>query len=144
MRCARVLIMKAKNLDDVLVYRKAVAAADEVSALLKRPVFSKDFDLKDQLSRSSGRVGPLIAEGFGQVTDRQMADYYGRARGSALECRGHLSKAAGNGFISEFESANIGQKYIEISKMLTPWINYLQRCNWRIRGQRPDGAAAID
>jgi four helix bundle protein len=136
--------MKAKNLDDVLVYGKAIAAADEVSALLKRPTFSKDFDLKDQLSRSSGRVGPLIAEGFGQVTDRQMADYYGRARGSALECRGHLAKAAGKQFISEFESASLGAKYIEISKMLTPWINYLQRCNRRIRGQRPDPDNAVD
>jgi four helix bundle protein len=72
--------MKAKNLDAVLVYRKAVSAADEISALLKRPIFRKDLELKDQLSRSSGRVVALIAEGFGQSTDRQMADYYARAR----------------------------------------------------------------
>ena len=136
--------MKAKNLDDVLVYHKALAAADEVSALLKRPGFSKDFALKDQLSRSSGRVGPLIAEGFGQVTDRQMADYYGRARGSALESRGHLAKAAGKQLISELEFAGISAKYTEISKMLTPWINYLQHCNWRVRGQCPDDETAID
>ena len=130
--------MKAKNLDDVLVYRKAVAAADEVSALLSRPAFGRDFELKDQLSRSSGRVGSLIAEGFGQITDRQMADYYGRARGSALESRGHLAKAKGKRFISEAEFDVIGEKYTEISKMLTPWINYLQGCSWKIRGRRPD------
>lgn len=138
MLCASAQSMKAKNLEDVLVYRKAVMAADAVSAILKRPVFGKDLELKDQLSRSSGRVGPLIAEGFGQNTDRQMADYYGRARGSALESRGHLAKAAGKEFISEDECAGIGSKYTEISKMLTPWINYLQRCNWKSRGVRPD------
>jgi four helix bundle protein len=131
--------VKAKNLDDVLVYRKAVAACDEVSAILKRPVFGKDLELKDQLSRSSGRVGPLIAEGFGQNTDRQMADYYARARGSALESKGHLAKARGQEFISDDECRGIGDKYTEISKMLTPWINYLQRCNWKSRGVRPDG-----
>lgn len=131
--------MKAKNLDDVLVYRKAVATADEVSALLKRLVFGKDLELRDQLSRSSGRVAPLIAEGFGQNTDRQMADYYARARGSALESRGHLAKALGKEFISDEECRAIGDKFIEISKMLTPWINYLQRCNWKSRGVRPDG-----
>ncbi len=130
--------MKAKNLDDVLVYRKALAAADEVSAILKRSVFRKDLELKDQLSRSSGRVGPLIAEGFGQNTDRQMADYYGRARGSALESKGHLAKAAGEEFITHAECFAIGGKYTEISKMLTPWINYLQRSNWKSRGVRPD------
>lgn len=136
--------MKAKNLDDVLVYRKAVEAADEVSAMLKRSAFRKDFELTDQLSRSSGRVGPLIAEGFGQVTDRQVADYYGRARGSAYESYGHLVKAKGKKYISELELARIGGKYIEITKMLTPWINYLQRCNWRVRGQRPTDDATSD
>ena len=45
MLCAFAMSMKAKNLDDVLVYRKAVTAADEVSAILKRPIFRKDFGL---------------------------------------------------------------------------------------------------
>jgi four helix bundle protein len=138
MLCAFALSMKAKNLDDVLVYRKAVAAADEISALLKRPIFRKDLELKDQLSRSSGRVVALIAEGFGQSTDRQMADYYARARGSALESRGHLAKALGEEFVSEEELAAYEGKYIEIGKMLTPWINYLQRSNWKTRGQPPE------
>jgi len=138
MQCALPHHMKAKNLDDVLVYRKAVAIADEISAILERPSFSKDLELKDQLSRSSGRVGPLIAEGFGQNTDRQMADYYGRARGSVLESRGHLAKAAGKKFITSGECADLGAKCTEISKMLTPWINYLQRCGWKSRGVRPD------
>jgi hypothetical protein len=55
--------MKAKNLDDVLVYRKAVVAADEVSAILRRPVFGKDLELKDQLSRSSGSCRPAHCRG---------------------------------------------------------------------------------
>ncbi len=129
--------MKAKNLSDVLVYRKALEAADEVSALLKRPAFRKDLHLWDQLSRSSARVMALIAEGFGQVTDRQTADYYGRARGSAYESHAHLLLARGREYINDEELSTTGGKYIEITKMLTPWINYLQRCNWRMRGQPP-------
>ena len=49
-----------------------------------------------------------------------------------------LAKAKGKRFISEAEFNHVGGKYIEICKMLTPWINYLQRCNWRVRGQKPD------
>ena len=129
--------MKAKNLSDVVVYQKAVQAADEISAILKRPAFRKDFDLKDQISRSSGRVAALIAEGFGQITDRQTADYYGRARGSAYETLTHLRTARGREHITAEELQQTGNKYVEITKMLTPWINYLQRSNWRQRGQRP-------
>jgi hypothetical protein len=46
--------MKAKNLDDVLAYRKAESAADEVSAILKRPVFGKDLELKDSFRARLG------------------------------------------------------------------------------------------
>jgi four helix bundle protein len=133
--------MKAKNLSDVLVYGKAVEAANEVSAYLKRPVFRKDFDLHDQLTRSSRRVVALIAEGFGQITDRQTADYYGRARGSAYESYTHLVTARAEEYITEVEVIATGGKYIEITKMLTPWINYVQRCNWRQRGQPPQDAS---
>ena len=137
MRCALCVVMKAKNLSDVLVYQKAVEASDEVSAFLKRPAFRKDFDLKDQVSRSSSRVAALIAEGFGQITDRQTADYYGRARGSAYETLTHLITAKGREHITQEELRQTGDKYIEITKMLTPWINYLQRSNWRQRGRPP-------
>ena len=130
--------MKAKNLSDVIVYRKAIEAADEVSAILRRPEFRRDVDLKDQLSRSSSRVAALIAEGFGQITDRQTADYYGRARGSAYETQTHLVTAKGRDYITEDELAKTGGKYLEMTKMLTPWINCLQRCNWRQRGQPPE------
>ena len=140
MLCALGPDMKAKNLSDVLVYRKALEAADEVSAILKRQAFRKDFDLWSQLSKSSSRVPALISEGFGQVTDRQTADYYGRARGSAYESHTHLVIAKGREYITEEELSKTGGTYIEITKMLTPWINYLQRCNWRMRGQPPDDA----
>ena len=126
--------MKAKNLNDLRVYRKALEAADAISALLKRPAFGKDFDLKSQLSRSSARVAPLTAEGYGQLTDRHVAVYLGRARGSVLETLGHLVKASREGFISPKEFSSATETYDHIGRMLTPWINYLQRSDWKQRG----------
>lgn len=75
--------MKAKNIDAVVVYKEALEAEHAVSAILDRPVFGKDLDLKGQLNRSSSRVAPLISEGFGQLTDRHLATYLARTRGSA-------------------------------------------------------------
>jgi four helix bundle protein len=134
MLCASHMRMRAKNLSDIRVYRKAEAAGDAVSALLKRPVFSKDSNLKDQLSRSSSRVAPLIAEGHGQLTDRHLAAYLGRARGSVLETLAHLKKALNEEHISETEYSNLAEMYDHIGRMLTRWINYLQESDWRDRG----------
>ena len=126
--------MRAKNLDDVAVYRMALEAGDAISAMLARQAFSKDFDLKDQLGRSSSRVGPLIAEGFGQLTDRHVAVYLGRARGSVLETLGHLRKAHKKGFISSSEHLEALETYDHIGRMLTRWIGYLQDSDWKDRG----------
>ena len=124
----------AKNLDDILVYQKAMKASEAVSAILERPKFSKDFNLKDQLSRSSSRVGPLIAEGFGQLTDRHVAAYLGRARGSSLETIGHLRKCLAKEFIIQSEHSQLVDMYDHIGRMLTKWINYLQESDWTDRG----------
>jgi four helix bundle protein len=126
--------MRAANLSEIKVYRKAQEAAAAVSALLKRPVFSKDFDLKDQLSRSSSRVAPLIAEGHGQLTDRHLAVYLGRARGSVLETIAHLDKALNEQFISVEEQTTLADTYDHIGRMLTRWIQHLRKSDWKDRG----------
>ena len=46
-------------------------------------------------------------------------------------------------YITEDELITISGKYIEITEMLTPWINDLQRCNWRQRGQPPRSRVAM-
>ncbi|MCM3879343.1 MAG: four helix bundle protein [Vicinamibacterales bacterium] len=123
-----------KNLQDVRAYQKAMKASDAISAILKRPAFSRELNLKDQLSRSSTRVGPLIAEGFGQLTDRHLAVYLGRARGSVLESIGHLHTCVTKGLLSPSEHSDLVEAYDHLGKMLTRWINYLQNSDWTDRG----------
>jgi four helix bundle protein len=126
--------MRARNLREIRVYRKAQEAGDAVSALLKRPAISRDIDLKDQLSRSSSRIAPLIAEGYGQLTDRHLAVYLGRARGSVLETLAHLEKAFNEQFISKAEHSTLTDTYDHIGRMLTRWIKHLQESDWKDRG----------
>ena len=133
MVCAFAHCMKARTIDDVLVYKKSLEGADAISALLERPAFRKDFELKDQLLRSSSRTAALIAEGFGQLTDRHTASYYANARGSALETNTHLRVAQGRQCISQEERLPIAGVYEEIVRMLTSWINYLDRSGWKKR-----------
>jgi four helix bundle protein len=126
--------MKAKNINDVVVYKEALEAEDEISAILERTVFGRDLNLKDQLDRASSRIGPLISEGFGQLTDRHVATYLARARGSASETNTHLRKAHRKKFISNDEHVRLSGKYTTIAKRLSKWIHYLEDSNWHNRG----------
>jgi len=95
--------MIIKCLEDLQVYQRALTAADEILAILDRPAFARDPDLRKQLGSAAERVVALIAEGFPQGTDRHFASYLYRARGSSSETRTHLQRAHKKRFISADE-----------------------------------------
>lgn len=126
--------MHAKCVEELQVYQKALRAADEVSAILKRPSFHRDLRLRDQLGASSDGVVSLISEGFGLSTDRHFASLLYRSRGESKESRAHLAVAKGRDYISETELESLCERYHEIEKMLTGLIRHLEREDRRHRG----------
>ena len=125
--------MKAKKLEDLQVYEKALEGIAAVSPLLQRLTVRKDFELHDQLSESSGNIPGHIAEGFGQLTDKHFAHYLGIARGSAQETRGHLATALAKAHISSEDENRVSAIYRDLSNMLTAFIEYLRRSDFRDR-----------
>jgi len=119
--------MLFRSTEDMLVYQKALATADAVSAILERPNFQKDFKLHGQLSASSSRVPALIAEGNEQKTDRHFAHYLYIARGSAKESKTHLIVATGKKYLSKSERDPLCDTYDEIARMLSGLIEHLER-----------------
>lgn len=126
--------MVARTLEELLVYRKAVAACDAVSAVLDRPQLRADWDLRTQLASASAGVPANIAEGFGQQSDRQFARYLFIARGSTHEVRSHLTVARGRQYLSDTETTELCSKYEEIARMLTGLIKYLLASDRKMRG----------
>jgi four helix bundle protein len=121
------------SLDDLLVYQKALDAANAVSAIIARPSVAKDFKLRDQLGASSSRVPALIAEGFEQKSDRHFAHYLYIARGSAKETKAHLIVAWGRQHVTKDEANALCDRYDEICRMSTSFIRYLEREDRRHR-----------
>jgi four helix bundle protein len=66
-------------------------------------------------------------------TDKHLADYLARARGSVQETIGHLQQASQKQLISDSEYANEVERYDHIGKMLTRWITYLRETDWKDR-----------
>ena len=125
--------MKAKKLEDLQVYTKAIEGVRAVSPLLAQLHARRDFTLRDQLSESAGNIPGQIAEGFGQLTDRHFAHYLGIARGSAQETRGHLASALGKEHISLEDERRVSAVYEDLCRMLTAFITYLRDSNFRDR-----------
>jgi four helix bundle protein len=123
----------AKDVEELLVYQKAMSAATEISAIISRPSFRHDPRLRDQLGSSSERAASAIAEGFEQSTDRHFAQYLYRSRGSTRELRSQLVHARDRRHISETERSVISERYAEIARMLTGLIRHLEKENRKHR-----------
>jgi four helix bundle protein len=115
------------NVEKLQVYRKAVAAAAEVSAIIQRASFARDLRLREQLGSSSECVASLIAEGSEQSTDRHFAEYCYRSKGSARETRTQLIVAVQRAHITEAERVALDRRYEEIGRMLSGLIDRLAR-----------------
>ena len=123
-----------KCVEELLVYQKALEAADAISAILNLEGLAKDYRLRSQLAASSERVASLIAEGFGQKTDRHFAAYLHMSKGSSLETRTQLRIARGRGYITEDMRITLSEPYFEIEKMQTGLIHRLEHDDRRNRG----------
>jgi four helix bundle protein len=126
--------MVIRTLEELQVYQLALKAAAEISAILDRPRLRRDYGLRRQIAASSSSVSAQISEGFGQGTDRHCAHFQRIARGSANEIRSHLAVAAGRQYITKAELDRFDAMYVSIGKMLTRWIQHLDRVDRQHRG----------
>ncbi len=122
----------AKTVEELLVYQKALAAAQELWQLLERPDF-RDTDLRGQLNRASIRVVSDISEGFEQKTDRHFAKFLYDSRGGSREIRTQLSIAANRRYIRDEDEKRVGGMYLEIARMLSGLISRLETDDWKDR-----------
>jgi four helix bundle protein len=131
---AEALADMAKSVEELQVYKKAMDAAVEVSAIIQRASFYRDPRLRDQLGSSSERCASSISEGFEQSTDRHFAQYLYRAKGSSREVRTQLVIAVQRRHVTEAERVKISDRYEEIAKMLTGLIAHLETEDRKHRG----------
>jgi len=119
--------MRAKSVEELDVYQKAVEASAEIATVVCRDAFTKHVRLREQLDSASERVVSAISEGFEMSTDKHFAQYCYRARGSSREIRSQLVLAVQRRAINDEERLRISNRYEEIAKMLTGLIRHLER-----------------
>jgi four helix bundle protein len=126
--------MIIKSLADLQVCQRAHDAADAIYAILERPIWRRERELRKQLSECSDKIPSNIGEGFGQGSDAHCAHYQRIARGSANEMCAHLRRAQRKRLISDEERQRWSGEYELIGKMLTQWIKHLEQENRSRRG----------
>jgi four helix bundle protein len=119
--------MIIKSLEDLQVYQRALEVGDVITAILERPCWAQDPKLRRQMSECADRIPANISEGFGQGSDRHCAHFQRIARGSANEMCTHLRRARNKRLVAATECEDLSSRYEHIGKMLTRWIQHLDK-----------------
>ena len=118
--------MTWKRFEDIEVWRKARELCKIINEITNKDNFSKDYELKRQIRKSSGSIMDNISEGFERDGKNEFIQFLSISKGSSGETRSQLYRALDNNYITKEIFKNLYNKTLEIGKMLSGLINYLK------------------
>ncbi|MBN8701532.1 MAG: four helix bundle protein [Bacteroidetes bacterium] len=115
-----------ERFEDLKVWQKARQLNKEIYKVSNTGAFSKDFGLRDQIRRSSISIVSNIAEGYERNGTKEFNQFLSIAKASAAELRAQLYVSFDLEYISEQEFNTLISIVLEVSKMLSGLMSYLQ------------------
>lgn len=112
--------------EDLEVWQMARHQANELWVVYGSGSFSKDFELRNQISRSSGSVMDNIAEGFERSGNKEFINFLIISKASNGEVRSQLYRAFDRTHIDIIKFEQLKLKCETISKKITSFIKYLK------------------
>ncbi len=117
---------KIERFEDIESWKKARALASHIYRSTNSGAFGRDFGLRDQIRRAGVSSMSNIAEGFERGGgDKEFARFLSIAKGSAGEVRSQLYVALDAGYITRAEIDELSQLAIEVSRLLSGFMQYL-------------------
>lgn len=120
-----------QTFEDLQVWQKSRSMFKEIYTLTHKGGFARDYALRDQINRSSGSIMDNIAEGFGRQSNKGFVNFLTIASGSALEVKSQLYRALDRQYLTTKHFQELIGMIIEISKMLSGLIAYLNKTDIR-------------
>lgn len=91
--------MPIRRFEDIEAWQLARQLTREVYTIVKIDRFSRDWGLKDQITRASGSVMHNIAEGFNSGSNNEFARFLAHAQRSCTEVQSQLYVALDQQYI---------------------------------------------
>ena len=120
-----------KRFEDLEIWQLARSICIEINILVKTVPIKKDYDLVDQIRRSSGSAMDNIAEGFEREGRNEFIHFLSIAKGSAGETRSQLYRALDHNYIDEPKFQDLNKKLIHLSVQIRNLMTHLKRSDFR-------------
>jgi four helix bundle protein len=119
-------VARTRHYRDLLAWQKAMELARAVYALTEEFPKSETFGLRMQLRRSAVSVASNIAEGHGRLTDAQLRNSLGMARGSLYELQTQAELAGDMNFIDQQSLKRLLDLAVDAAKLINGLLGVLE------------------
>jgi four helix bundle protein len=119
--------------EDLEIWSLAREQAKDIYHLVQKNPFGSDFELKDQIKRSSGSVMDNIAEGFERFSTKEFIQFLVIAKGSNGEVRSQLYRAFDRNHIEECVKVDHINKSELIGNKIMAFIKYLNSSTYKTK-----------
>ena len=116
-----------QKFEDLEVWKKARELSRKIYPLTYEAPIVNDFRIRDQIRGSVGSVMDNIAEGFERGSKLEFINCLTISKGEVGELKSQLYRCFDNNYISEKVFNELYGLADEITKMLTGFINYLNK-----------------
>ncbi len=116
-----------KSFEDLKVWKSARELQRKVSKLVKTFPKVEQFELTDQMIRSSRSVCRNIAEGYGRYHFQENIQFCRQSRGSLTELLNDFITASDEKYISKEQLDTFREEITTCHKLLNGYIAYLKR-----------------
>jgi len=124
-----------RRLEDIQAWQKARELVREIYKTCSEGRLSRDFGLRDQLSRAAVSSMSNVAEGFARKSDRDFAHFLDIAKGSAFEVLSLLYVALDVGYITSEQFQKLYRITEETASLIGGLSSYLRKS---LRHKTPD------
>ncbi|BCS95583.1 four helix bundle protein [Desulfoluna limicola] len=118
--------MSIKRFEDIEAWSVARKLTQEVYLAVKSDKFSRDWGLKDQITRASGSVMHNIAEGFNSGSKKDFARFLSYAQRSCTEVQSQLYVALDQQYIDSNSFEHIYELAEHAKLKIGGFIRYLK------------------
>jgi four helix bundle protein len=120
-------LARTQHYRDLLAWQSAMQLAREVYATTERFPKAEVFGLRMQLRRAAVSVASNIAEGHGRLTDPQLRNALGMARGSLYEVQTQLELGRDLGFIDRESAQRLLDLSVDTAKLMNGLLRVLDK-----------------
>jgi four helix bundle protein len=139
-----ILLAKIERFEEIEAWKAARLITKTVYDLSNQGGFSRDFALRDQIRRAAVSIMANIAEGFERGGDKEFLQFLSLAKASCAEVRSHLDVAMDQSYLDAKQLDELLEQAKGVSRMISGFMDYLRKSDYRGSKFRPADKSAPD